>query len=84
MTNLRNYIEEVTGRVERAKEAGMSVAEMQKQITVASLKSLDSNGYGAFLTKSMAAGQPHFGDPEPLQDGVNSNVSDVCKNLDRV
>jgi cyclase len=84
MTNLRNYIEELTGKVERAKEAGLSVAEMQKQITVASLKSLDSNGYGAFLTKSMAAGIPHFGDSESLQSGVNSNISDVYKNLERV
>ena len=84
MTNMRNYIEELTGRVARAKEAGLTVADMQKQITVASLKSLDSNSYGAFLTKSMAAGQPHFGDPEPLQSGVNSNISDVYRNIDRV
>jgi glyoxylase-like metal-dependent hydrolase (beta-lactamase superfamily II) len=84
MTNLRNYIEELTGRVERAKEAGMSIADMQKQITVASLKSLDSNGYGAYLIKSMAAGQPHFGPPEPLEDGVSSNISDIYKNLDKV
>jgi cyclase len=83
MTNMRNYIEELTGRVERAKEAGLSMVEMQKQITVASLKSLDSNGYGAFLTKSMASGEPHFGEPAPLQDGVNTNISDVYKNLDR-
>jgi cyclase len=83
MTNMRNYIEELTGRVERAKEAGLSVADMQKQITVASLKSLDSNGYGTFLTKSIASGEPHFGDPAPLQDGVNVNISEVYKNLDR-
>jgi len=84
MTNLRNYIEELAGRVERAKEAGTSVEEMQKQITVATLKSLDSNGYGAYLTKSMAAGIPHFGDFAPMQDLVNSNIRDVYKNLDKV
>ncbi len=56
---------------------------MQKQITVASLKSLDSNGYGAFLTKSMTTGEPHFGDTASLQDGVNTNISDIYKNLDR-
>jgi cyclase len=84
MTNMRNYIEELTGRVERAKEAGLSVAEMQSQITVASLKSLDSNGYGTFLTKSIASGEPHFGEPAPLQNGVNTNISDIYKNLDRV
>jgi cyclase len=84
MTNMRNYIEELTGRVERAKEAGMSVEETQKQITVASLKSLDSNGYGAFLTKSIASGEPHFGSPLPLQNGINANIADVYKNLDRI
>jgi glyoxylase-like metal-dependent hydrolase (beta-lactamase superfamily II) len=84
MTNMKNYIEELTGRVERAKEAGMSLADMQKQITVTSLKSLDSNGYGAFLMKSIASGEPHFGEPAPLQEGVNTNIAEVYKNLDRV
>jgi glyoxylase-like metal-dependent hydrolase (beta-lactamase superfamily II) len=84
MTNLRNYIEELTGRVERAKEAGLGVDEMQKQITVSSLKSLDSNGYGAYLMKSMGAGLPHFGEPATLQSGINSNIRDIYKNLDRV
>jgi len=84
MTNMRNYIEELAGRVERAKEAGMSLDEMKKQITVASLKSLASNGYGDYLAKTMAAGQPHFGEPGPLQEGVNGNIADTLKNLDRV
>ena len=84
MTNMRNYIEELAGRVERAKEAGMSLDEMKKQITVASLKSLASNGYGDYLARTMAAGQPHFGEPEPLQEGVNGNIADTLKNLDRV
>jgi len=84
MTNLRNYIEELAGRVERAKEAGMSLDEMKKQITVASLKSLASNGYGDYLMKSMAAGQAHFGDPAPLQEGIDGSIADTLKNLDRV
>jgi cyclase len=83
MRNLGNYIEELTGRVERAKEAGLSVAEMQKQITADSLKSLASNAYGAFLTAAMAAGLAHFGAPVPLQDWVNWNIRDIDKNLDR-
>ena len=84
MTIMRNYIEELAGRVEGAKEAGMSLDEMKKQITVASLKSLASNGYGDYLAKTMAAGQPHFGEPGPLQEGVNGNIADTLKNLDRV
>ena len=83
MRNLGNYIEELTGRVERAKESGLNVAEMQKQITADSLKSLASNGYGAFLTSAMAAGLTHFGAPVPLQVWVNWNIRDIDKNLDR-
>ena len=45
MINLRNYIEELTGKVEEGRKAGLSLAEMQQRITVASLKSLHSNGY---------------------------------------
>ena len=51
MTNLRNYIEELTGKVEQGRKAGLTVAEMQKRITVASLKSLHSNGYEAYLAR---------------------------------
>ena len=84
MTNQRNYIEELTSRVEQAKESGLSIEEMQKRFTVASLGSLRANGYGEYLTKSMAAGQPHFGEARPLQDGVNRNIGDIYKNLDRL
>jgi cyclase len=83
MQNLGNYIEELTGRVERAKEAGLNVAEMQKQITADSLKSLGSNGYGASLSAAMAEGLPHFGAPLPLQFWVNWNIPDIDKNLER-
>ena len=84
MPHLGNYIEELTGRVERAKGAGLNVDEMQKQITADSLKSLASSGYGAFLTSAMSAGLAHFGGPVPLQVWVNWNIRDINKNLDRV
>jgi hypothetical protein len=51
---------------------------------VASLKSLQSNGYEKFLTRSIAAGNPHFGELPPLQQDVNANIRDILKNLDRV
>jgi len=59
------------------------VAEMQKQITADSLKSLASNGYGASLTSAMAQGLAHFGGPVPLQVWVNWNIADIDKNLKR-
>lgn len=84
MTNLRNYIEELAEKVAEGKKAGQTLAEIQKRLTVASLKSLQSNGYEAFLMRTAATGRPHFGRLPPLQHDVDANVSDVYKNLDRV
>ena len=82
MTSQRNYIEELTARVAQAKQAGQTPEEMQKRITVASLKSMHSNGYETFLNRTLAATNPHYGPMPPLQDGVNENIRDVLKNLD--
>ena len=86
MTNQRNYIEELTGKVEEGKRDGLTVEEMQKRFTVASLRSLQSNGYEAFLTRVQAGGHPRFSDADnsPLQNDVNGNIRDIFKNLDRV
>ena len=84
MMNQRNYIEELTARVEQAKQAGQSLQEMQQRITVNSLRSLNSNGYQEFLIRSLAMGHPHYGAVAPLQHDVNANIADVYKNLDQV
>ena len=84
MINQRNYIEELTGKVAEGKKAGLSVAEMQKRFTVASLKSLQSNGYQEFLVRTSEQSNAHFGKMPPLQVGVNGNIRDVYSNLDRV
>jgi cyclase len=86
MTNQRNYIEELTEKVEAGKREGLTVEEMQKRFTVASLRSLQSNGYEAFLTRIQAEGHPRFSnaDDSPLQHDVNGNIRDIVKNLDRV
>jgi cyclase len=86
MTNQRNYIEELTGKVEEGKKAGLTVAQMQERFTVASLRSLQSNQYAEFLARIQAGGHPRFGDADtpPLQDDVNGNIRDIFKNLDRV
>jgi glyoxylase-like metal-dependent hydrolase (beta-lactamase superfamily II) len=85
MTNQRNYIEELTGKVEAGKRDGLTVEEMQKRFTVASLRSLQSNGYEAFLKRIQAEGHPRFSnaDDSPLQNDVNGNIRDIFKNLDR-
>jgi glyoxylase-like metal-dependent hydrolase (beta-lactamase superfamily II) len=84
MINQRNYIEELTGKVAEGKQAGLSLAEMQQRFTVASLRSLQSNGYAEFLVRTSEQSNPHFGKMPPLQQDVNENIRDVYSNLDRV
>jgi cyclase len=83
MTNLRNYIEELTGKVEQGKKSGQTVAEMQQRITVASLKSLQSNGYEGYLARMAEQNEAHFGKMPPLQNGVKVNIGEIYANLDR-
>jgi glyoxylase-like metal-dependent hydrolase (beta-lactamase superfamily II) len=83
MMNQRNYIEDLTGRVEEGRNAGQSVAEMQKRITVGSLHSLQANEYIDFLAKTLPESHLRFGPQPPLQDEVNVNIADIYKNLDR-
>jgi glyoxylase-like metal-dependent hydrolase (beta-lactamase superfamily II) len=84
MMSQRNFIEELTQRVADAKTAGQPLDEMQKRITVESLKSLQSNGYGAFLQTTQWEENTHFGStPPPLQNDVSGCVGDVYRNLDR-
>jgi glyoxylase-like metal-dependent hydrolase (beta-lactamase superfamily II) len=85
MMSQRNYIEELTERVEQARAAGQTVAEMQQRITVESMRSLQSNGYAEFLLSTQATGHPYWGPASTsLQSDVNENIGEVFKNLDRV
>lgn len=83
MTCQRNYIEELVETVEAGKRAGMTLDGMKQRLTVASLKSLQSNNYAAFLAKNLADGNTHFGPMPPLQNDVNDNIRDAYNNLDR-
>ncbi|MGC1463751.1 MAG: MBL fold metallo-hydrolase [Terracidiphilus sp.] len=83
MMSQRNYIEELVEKVEAGKKAGQTLAEMQARLTVASLKSMQSNGYQRFLERSQGEGHPPFDPMNPLQKDVNANISDVYVNLDR-
>ncbi len=51
---------------------------------MASLKSLQSNGYEEFLVRTSEQSDAHFGKMPPLQEDVNANIRDVYANLDRV
>ena len=85
MTNQRNYIEELTGKVEEGKRDGLTVEEMQKRFTAGSLRSLQSDNYAGFLARIQGEGHPRFSavDDTPLQQDINGNIRDIYKNLDR-
>ena len=84
MSNMGNYIEELTAKVEEGKKAGLTVADLQKRITVASLKSLQSNGYGEYIKRNIYRFNPNFGKVPALQTGVDTNIGEIYSNLDRV
>jgi cyclase len=84
MTGMRNYIEELTARVEEGKKAGKGLQELQASIPMSSLKSLQSNRYGELVIANQTKGFPHFGPPTPLQEGINTNITEIWNNLDRV
>ena len=79
-----NYIEELTAKVEEGKKAGLTVADLQKRITVASLKSLQSNGYGEYILHNIYRFNPYFGKMPSIQPDVDVNISEIYRNLDRV
>jgi cyclase len=73
MTGQRNYIEELAVRVDAGKKAGQLVSEIQKNMPVASIKSLQTDDYGAL----MRAGR----NEAAMQAAVNTNIEHVFNRL---
>lgn len=84
MTQFRNYIEELTGRVEEGKKAGRTLADLQSSITPASLKTLQANGYAGYVADNMARFSVYLGPRTALEDRLSANVEAAFKNMDRV
>ena len=84
MTQLRNYIEELTGRVEEGKKAGKSVADLQKTLTILSLKSLQADGYRGYVQENLAKFTVYLGQRTAIEDRLAGNVEAIYNNLDRV
>jgi cyclase len=80
---LRNYIEELTGLVENGKKAGKTIAELQKTITVGSLKTMQANGYGKYVGGNLNRFTVYLGDRTPLEDRLAGNIDAIFKNLDK-
>jgi len=84
MSQFRTYIEDLTARIERAKKAGTPVAELQKTITPASLMTLQSGGFGAFVADNLEKYTVYLGQRTPLEDRLTANIAAIYDNLDRV
>jgi cyclase len=84
MTHLRDYIEELTARVEEGKKAGRPLAELQKTLTIASFKSLQANGYASYVAANMEKFTVYLGQKTALEGRLAANIKDVYNNLDRV
>ncbi|HZS52465.1 MAG TPA: MBL fold metallo-hydrolase [Bryobacterales bacterium] len=79
--NMRNYIEELAARVADGKRAGKSVAELQKTITVSSLRSLAADGYADYILANRSAGYRRLG-PIRMQDGIDGNIAQIYEALE--
>ena len=73
MISQRNYIAEPAERVEKRKQAGLTLAEIQKSMPLASIKAFAADGYGALVT----AGR----DDAAMQTAVNTNIEHVYNRL---
>jgi len=83
MTQMRNYIEELTGRVEEGKKAGQSLAELHKTLSMASIKTLQANGYGNYCADNLNNLTVYLGQRTAVEDRLTANIDAIYKNLDR-
>jgi cyclase len=73
VTSQRNYIEELAARVESAKKSGHSLEQIQKDMSLPSIKTLQADGYG----EAVRAGR----DEAAMQAAVNINIEHVFNRL---
>jgi glyoxylase-like metal-dependent hydrolase (beta-lactamase superfamily II) len=83
MSQFRNYIEDLTGRVERAKRAGVPLADLQKTINTGALDTLKDGGFGDYVTDNLMKYSIYIGPRTPLEDRLSANVTAIYNNLDR-
>jgi hypothetical protein len=72
MTGHRNYIEVLTERVIVGKRAGQSIADLQRNITVASLKSLHAHG----LTLAETS--------DSIESGIKNNIDAMYDRVEKI
>jgi cyclase len=83
MTQMRNFIQDVTGRIADAKKAGKPLDEVQKTLTVASIKTLQSGGYGEWVAGNLQNFTVYLGQRSVLEERLAGTIEAIYKNLDR-
>jgi len=83
MGQFRNYIEDLTARVEQGKKAGRTLAELQKTLTPASLPTLQDHGFGSFVADNLDRFSIYIGQRTPLEDRLTGNIAAIFNNLDK-
>lgn len=82
--HMRDYIEELTAKVVDGKKSGKTIADLQKTITLSSLRSLQTDNYAALIQDTLAKFTPVFGGKPSLESGIKSNIQDTYNTLDRL
>jgi hypothetical protein len=84
---LRAYLEELIELVALAKQQDMPLDRLLQSVTAASLKTLESAGYGDSMVSEVKRSdfRVHLSSPaEVMTRGVRDNLSAVFRNFDRV
>ena len=83
MGQFRNYIEDLTVRVERAKKAGTPLADLQKAITPSTLVTLQNGDFGSYVADNLNKYTVYLGNRTPLEERLSANIAAIYNNLDR-
>ena len=83
MGQFRNYIEDLTMRVERAKKAGTPLTEVQKTITPGTLATLQAGGFGSYVAGNLAKYTVYLGNRTPVEERLTANIAAIYNNLDK-
>ena len=83
MTQMRNYIEELTARVEEGKKVGKPLAELQQTLTMGSIKTMQDGGYGSYVAENLENFTVYLGQKTAVEDRLAANIEAIYKNLDR-
>ncbi len=83
MGQFRNYIEDLTARVEKAKKSGVPLPELQKQITAGSLATLKEQGFGDYVAENLANHSVYIGSKTALEERLTGNIAAIYNNLER-